>query len=169
MPDADASAWESYRRMRGIDDPTVYSAAAPHASRPHEIFAEDFRALFGGPSANYSGSIENATIEPPQQVPGLRTFMLALADTWMRAGLTGAPNPSRGSVTFARAVATSVPLELFDLAGRRIATVPALAVAGGTEWRWDGRDSRGARPSPGALFARLRGTRGAPLRVTLLP
>ena len=36
-----------YLPLRGITDLNVYSDAAPHADRPHEIFAEDFRALFG--------------------------------------------------------------------------------------------------------------------------
>ena len=47
-------------------------------NRPHEIFAEDFRALFGGPTANYSGTIENPGLVHPGAVPGLAAFFLNL-------------------------------------------------------------------------------------------
>src|SRR5205807_7522967 len=47
LPDAHAEDWSEYASMRGLD-PTVNNATSPHASRPHEIWAEDFRALFGG-------------------------------------------------------------------------------------------------------------------------
>src|SRR5258707_5060384 len=50
LPDADGSGWAQYARMRGLE-PGVNSASAPHANRPHEIWAEDFRALFGGAAA----------------------------------------------------------------------------------------------------------------------
>src|SRR5262249_62035489 len=46
MPDSNAGDWGAYRALRGITDASVYSATAIHADRPHEIFAEDFRALF---------------------------------------------------------------------------------------------------------------------------
>jgi hypothetical protein len=41
-------------------------------------------------------------------------------------------------------------------------------VAGGTEWRWDGRDASGVPAGPGVVFARVRGTSDVPLRVTLV-
>src|SRR5436309_4522093 len=54
MPDGDPR-WSEYRSLRAIGDASRYSALSAHADRPHEIFAEDFRALFGGATANYSG------------------------------------------------------------------------------------------------------------------
>src|SRR5437867_5638455 len=71
MPDTDETGWTRYRQLRGIDDASIYNASAPHADRPHEIFAEDFRALFGGSLAQYPGTIENASLAPPAPVPAL--------------------------------------------------------------------------------------------------
>ena len=61
MTDAD-SHWGRYRSLRSIDDASRFHDHASHANRPHEIFAEDFRVLFGGSLANYSNSIENPQI-----------------------------------------------------------------------------------------------------------
>ena len=69
LPDADTDGWSRYRTLRGIEDTSVYYDEAEHADQPHEIFAEDFRALFGGALANTSGTIENAALTPPAEVP----------------------------------------------------------------------------------------------------
>jgi hypothetical protein len=166
MPDADASGWAQYRRLRGIMDPTVYSASSVHADRPHEIFAEDFRATFGDGLANYSGSIENAVIEPPADVTGLASFMTALAGPTLELAAT--PNPSEGATRFSRAGVTTAPLDLFDLSGRRVAVVPSGAITGGTSWLWDGREASGKRADRGVLFARVRGERAA-TRIVIAP
>ncbi len=169
LPDTDTAGWTSYRRLRGIDDHVRFSERASHENRPHEIFAEDFRALFGGATANYSGAVENASITPPHQVDGLREFMLALAGPALQARLTGAPNPSRGAVTFARSGVSIAPVDVFDVSGRRLATLAPRAIAGGTEWRWDGRDARGAASGPAIVFARERGSAAPAARLTLMP
>jgi hypothetical protein len=85
FPDADADGWSKYARMRGIDAPS-FNASAPHADRPHEIWAEDFRALFGGASATSNGTIENPSLSYPTEVQGLQSFMQGLA--------AGAPSPA---------------------------------------------------------------------------
>jgi len=79
MPDENGELWTRYKEIRGITDPSVYSTTAVHKNRPNEIFAEDFRFLFGGVLANYSGTIENGSLTLPSSVPGLREFMLSLA------------------------------------------------------------------------------------------
>jgi hypothetical protein len=61
-----------------------------------------------------------------------------------------------------------VALDLFDLAGRRLATVAPEAFADGVRWSWDGRDESGRRVTPGVVFARARDG-SASARVTLLP
>jgi hypothetical protein len=43
--------------LRGLDA-SRYQANAVHALRPHEVWAEDFRALFGGAIATSNGTIE---------------------------------------------------------------------------------------------------------------
>ncbi|MEK7330057.1 MAG: T9SS type A sorting domain-containing protein [Candidatus Eisenbacteria bacterium] len=148
MPDADTDAWTHYREIRGITDVSVYNATAPHADRPHEIFAEDFRALFGGSLANYSGTIENPNLAAPATVAGLSDFMRDLAGVagpWVSRALACYPNPSIDVVSFARAGGAAVPLEVYDLAGRRVATLQPVAA--------------------GVFFARARDGNGA-LRVT---
>src|SRR5439155_3419753 len=81
MPDADGTNWQRYRALRGIADGGIYNAAAPHADRPHEIFAEDFRTLFGGTLAVTAAAIENNQLPSPDGVPGLESFIAALQTT----------------------------------------------------------------------------------------
>ncbi len=175
LPDSDTAAWTRYRALRGILDASVYNADAAHADRPHEIFAEDFRALFGGALATSSGTIENATLTPPDQVPGLEGFLRSLAGPPLAAVLGAVPNPGRGAVVFslgatAPAVGSRAPLalDLFDVTGRRLATLRSTAAGDGQLWSWDGRDERGRRVEPGVVFARTRDG-GASARVVLLP
>lgn len=168
LPDSDVGGWARYRAIRGIEDVSVFSPYASHADRPHEIFAEDFRALFGGALANYSGTIENAELAPPTAVAGLERFLLELADAAPIVRALGAwPNPARGEVAFARP-GTAVPLDVFDLAGRRIATLAARSLDTHVEWRWDGRDMEG-RTVVGVVFARPRDGSGSSVRLTRLP
>ena len=167
MPDHDAASWAAYRSLRGIDDPSVYFAGAPHADRPHEIFAEDFRALFGDPLANYSQTVENSSITPPSQVAGLSSFIQSLTGGPLPVALAPIVNPVRGAVEFMRSGTSDSPLDLFDVTGRRLATLAPVAVQGGTAWHWNGRGAAGQRFS-GTAFARLRRGDGAVARVTVL-
>lgn len=168
LPDQDATDWDRYRALRGIGDFSVYSYASAHADRPHEIFAEDFRALFGGALANSTGSIENLALRPPAQVAGLADFMLSLSGMPLSVTLGVRPNPARGPLVFSRKGTATVALDLFDLAGRHLATVAPEAVDGSVRWSWDGRDESGRRAGPGVVFARVRDG-SASVRVTLLP
>ena len=169
LPDLDVASWDRYRALRGITDLGVYSSQTPvHADRPHEIFAEDFRALFGGALANSTGNIENASLTPPVQVEGLADFMVALSGAPLTVTLGARPNPARGAVVFSRKGSGAVALDVFDLAGRRLATVAPEVGDGWQRWSWNGRDESGRRAGPGVVFARVRdGSAGA--RVTLLP
>jgi len=167
MPDGD-ERWTTYRRIREIEDPR-FSPTSPHADRPHEIFAEDFRALFGGPLATYSGTIENSSLTPPANVPGLENFMLGLAGVDHTLSISASPNPTRGALRFTLASATAAPLDVFDAAGRRVATLAPRPVWSGIEWSFDGTDVTGRAIEPGVLFARPRGMPGAAVRVVVLP
>jgi len=170
MADDDRAGWDRYRRLRGIEDRSVYNSGAAHKDRPHEIFAEDFRYLFGGPLATYSGSIENRSLVLPDQVPGLESFLLGLSGRGATAhGLPVAgrlqmfPNPTQGGVTISLAnevAATgSEPVELsvFDVQGRLVhrETLPA-----GGGLRWEGSVDTGEPASPGLYFVRVRRGRG---------
>lgn len=170
MPDVDRDRWSTYRNLRGIADEYVYSSDGSHGDRPHEIFAEDFRALFGGSRANYSGTIENAAIQHPTTVQGLREFMLALANgVTIGLPLQAFPNPSRGAVTFTRVGSDASMLDLFDTQGRRIASVEPADGFQGVQWTWDGTDFTGRRVEPGVFFARTRDPKSRTVRVAVTP
>jgi hypothetical protein len=166
LPDADGERWTIYRRLRGIESST-YAPSSAHADRPHEIFAEDFRALFGGSLACYSGTIENAALVHPAQVPGLREFIADLGGAPAAIAFSAWPNPTRGAVRFARIGGAAVDVDLFDPSGRRVATLGPLALGTTTYWTWDGRDLGGRPVAPGAYFARPRGPRAIATRIVV--
>jgi len=170
LPDGDAQAWHTYAHMRGIDD-ARFNAEAAHADRPHEIWAEDFRALFGGPSATRNGTIENADLAYPTQVQGLQSFMQGLATS------TTSPAQSRltastyawGALSFARGGAHASALDIFDASGRRLASLAPSMAGSGVSWSWDGRDAGGRSVRGAVVFARARDGAGGTVRVTRLP
>jgi hypothetical protein len=163
LPDWDQEGWEIYRRLRGIEDRSVYFARAAHRNRPHEIFAEDFRVLFGGAKANYSGGIENRDLTPPEDVAGLREFFLWLATPERlarirpRQSLVAYPNPSSGAVGMALTGAAPEEgsplrrwLEVFDVQGRKVAQ---RELPGGLGW--NGRHDDGTPATTGIYFLRI--------------
>jgi hypothetical protein len=153
MPDFERGLWLEYACLRGFDPDA--GPAAPHAWRPHEIFAEDFRALFGGRLARFGGRIENHDLLPPEEVEGLRDFFLSLAGREVAAAAVSLlPNPSAGP-TVVRAPAGGSggglrDVRVFDMRGR---LVRVLGGGGGaTRVAWDGRDMNGAAVAPGAYL-----------------
>ncbi len=177
LPDADTRGWERYRALRGIADPAVYFAGADHADRPHEIFAEDFRFLFGDAASRSTGTIENSALPLPTEVAGLRAFLLALpaspAPTASLA-LASGPNPFRdrtqivfrvgagsGSTALAQAGQPGnealVTVEVFGADGRRVRTlVRDSRQPGSYSASFDGRDDAGRLLPAGVWFARLQ-------------
>ena len=191
---AGGAAWSNYLRLRRLAAPT-YSESAPHADRPREIFAEDFRALFGSAAARGNGSIENPALPSPETVDGLRAAFLDLAERGPFAGapltrMAASPNPFGPATTLtlgpqARAASsTAAPLppagtegvagaavvfQVYDVRGRLVrAQEVACAGDGSAGWNWDGRDDHGARLAPGAYFARALGDPGPATRIVLL-
>jgi hypothetical protein len=70
--------------------------------------------------------------------------------------LRGAPIGGPHALAFELPAPADVRLELFDLAGRRIATLADGAFGVGAHVRpWDGRDASGNRVPRGLVFARL--------------
>ncbi|MFQ5599100.1 MAG: hypothetical protein ACE5G2_00950 [Candidatus Krumholzibacteriia bacterium] len=163
LPDHDAYGWARYQELRGIGNRTVYHAGAIHRNRPHEMFAEDFRFLFGGPHSTYSGSIENPDLPLPSEVEGLEEFILALREPWRAsaARLVPAPNPFNPSteiqVEFVRDPGPwNVLVRVFDAHGRYVRRL----FDGRTTLRllklpWDGRRDGGSPVASGVYFARL--------------
>jgi hypothetical protein len=72
LPDWDAAGWRRYFGARGIDDLRRHHRAAQLGDQPHEVFAEDFRRLFGSPEAR--------ALEPlaPSSAPALEPRALAV-------------------------------------------------------------------------------------------
>lgn len=161
----ESAAWGRYLELRGLTD-ARFSDQAAHRDRPREIFAEDFRVLFGGAWAQ--GPHENGDLADPRDVPGLQT--------WFERALAGgeAPDPPAAPESypnpFSAALAGELEIrfrapggptgpataEVFDPAGRRVRvlTVHHGGEDGGRTFRWDGRDSGGARAASGLYFVR---------------
>lgn len=164
LPDDDLAGWQRYRLLRGIQDGTRYHANAIHRDRPHEIFAEDFRVLFGGPLA-CGATIENPGLAAPEHVPGLRAFFLELI------GVEPEPKPEALASAYPNPFSTGQPLHLslpgvesvsavviHDVSGRSVRELRDLTSSGHGlfEVFWDGRDDAG-RPLPrGTYFCEIR-------------
>lgn len=84
--------------------------------------------------------------------------------------LHASPNPAPGASVIALALPAAVPeaaLEVYDLAGRVVATPWRGPLAAGRhEWRWDGRDA-GGHPLPAAVYL-VRARLGAAARTLRL-
>ena len=184
LPDADGAGWESYKSLRGISGDARYSETAAHAYRPREVFAEDFRALFGTPLARESSGLENAELSWPTEMAGLEEFFLSLPDREPAvAKLLAWPNPFRSQVRFTMdlpkgdsgadtpsllrrggepAPSSLTPatgqwtLTIYDARGRRVRSVPvSVDGTGQAAFAWDGRDAQARRVAHGTYLARL--------------
>lgn len=63
-----------YKVIRGIPDDCDNYPRTNYINRPQEIFAEDFRILYGGEDARMSGHF-NQELTHPKKVKGLRRFI----------------------------------------------------------------------------------------------
>ena len=77
-----------------------------------------------------------------------------------------APNPARGEVRIS--AESRGPMEIFDLTGRRVASLSPNA-ARGSLFRWDRREEGGALGPAGIYFCRPRGESGPAARLVILP
>jgi len=173
MPDDDTESWYQYLTLRGIYQDLAYTNTAEHMFRPKEVFAEDFRYLFGGDEARYTGTIENIELVLPTLVPGLGSFMVALAgiaEEGIVTTLSGNallavsnhPNPFNPAtvitLTFRADVADGehrVDIKLYGVDGRLVKTLYSGAVRGDQlSMTWNGTDDRGAPVTSGIYFYR---------------
>ena len=158
--------WGEYRAIRGIDDRERFSDSASHAFQPKEIFAEDFRVMFGGASAFFGGRVENVELASPLHVDGLAPFFARLttssafdADAFI-VGVSNFPNPFNPSTRIVvdvsgEFVATGQPLavRVYDVRGALVRelysqqpTGPQIVVT------WDGRDHAGRLVASATYF-----------------
>ncbi len=161
--------WAEYAEMRGIGDATIYHEHAAHADRPREIFAEDFRALFGGTLARGSGAVENSSLRSPDSVVGLSAWFGSLVDPVAFVDkLRIIPNPAAPGAELSLAglvlaAGEDVRADLIDVQGR---------VATRFDTAHDGRGGLVLTPDiplrPGAYWVRVSsagGSRHVPLRI----
>ena len=173
-PEESEGAWGDYLRLRGIEDGAVFSADAPRAYRPAEIFAEDFRYLFGGNEARYTGGIENQELPPPDETDGIEEFFAALvapaeladnaAPVAVPFVLSNYPNPFNPSTTI-RAVfnglapvsAGAIDVSVYRVDGSLVRRISGGTISGNEfSVRWDGRDDRGNASPSGVYFYAVR-------------
>jgi hypothetical protein len=158
MPDSRLDLWREYAALRGLDFEAA-RAAQDHAYRLHEIFAEDFRVLFGSELARCGSGVENHDLSTPDAVPGLREFFLALPDR-ADAGvaINASPNPfSTYLVITARSADRALGIDevvIYDVRGRAITALKPAETGG--EVTWDGRSDDGRLAAPGLYFLALR-------------
>lgn len=189
LPDTDVPGWEAYARLRGFRDDPRFSSSADHAFRPREVFAEDFRALFGSESARSGATLENPELVWPSAVAGLAEFMRRLPErVAVSSPLAAYPNPffsnvrveidlgsidsgtpSVGAVMSGDGLYTmAAPASLkrfsvgiHDARGRLVKRVPVeIDASGRGSIRWDGRNRQETTVSRGIYFARLLDSRG---------
>lgn len=182
MPEEDTEGWYQYLTMRGIYGDPNYSCTAEHMNRPKEIFAEDFRFLFGGDYATYSGAIENADLVVPSLVPGLESFMICLvtgddaidisresADARELLVASNYPNPFNPvtviRLRFSDAVSSGthdIDLKIYSVDGRLVRDLYNGPVDGDQfSIAWNGTDDGGTPVASGLYFFRVRSDAGA--------
>jgi hypothetical protein len=158
MPDSRRDLWRAYGALRGLDL-ECQDGPVGHAWRPAELFAEDFRVLFGGESARCGGNVENHEITGPEDVEGLREFMLSLLDEWETVTRVSAyPNPFQSDVVVeAFSLADhhrSLEVTVFDIQGRKVRDLRASS-SGPVYLVWDGRDQMGETVSSGVYLVSI--------------
>lgn len=180
LPD-NSRGWADYRRVRGIQDESVYFDAASHAYRPKEIFAEDFRVFFGGGLAVWDGQVENPTLVPPELVAGLDSFMSAIGGERVYAreviAASSYPNPfnpdTRISLTVPDDVLAeqgAVSVRIYDVRGALVKELYSGVPAGASlNLRWDGTDRSGNHVASSQYFAQIRaGVHRTTLKLVML-
>jgi hypothetical protein len=95
----------------------------------------------------------NAQIPEPGDTPGAATLEI----------LSLSPNPFNPTVEISYELrkAGQVTMEIFDVSGRRVTSVPLGHIESGAQIaRWNGLDMRGNNVPSGVYFVRMRGTEG---------
>ena len=81
--------------------------------------------------------------------------------------LTGA-SIARGAMMFSRTGARAAVLDVYDAAGRRLASLEPVMRSNGVSWSWDGLDRSGRLVRGALVFARARDGVGGTVRVACL-
>jgi hypothetical protein len=168
MPQEDTEEWREYLTLRSIYGDPDYSENSIHCCRPKEIFAEDFRFLFGGEPSRYSGSIENPDLLLPSEVEGLEEFLVSLvpesgvpdADRLI-ASAVNYPNPFNPSTTISVQFAAPDPgrdvdVRIYAANGSIVRRLySGKAPDRSRDITWDGRTDGGGQAASGVYFYRI--------------
>jgi hypothetical protein len=164
LSDRASRHWTVYRSMRGIDDPGRFGAEKGHAYRPKEIFAEDFRILFGGAAARFEGRVENPEIIPPLLVSGLRDFFVELPHYDPEQpdilAINSVPNPFNPQTDIRLkltdeflATGERISVRIYDVRGAMVRKLYDGAPGStATTVRWDGRNANGVEVASGTYY-----------------
>jgi hypothetical protein len=181
MPDP-SHGWNRYKQLRDITDTDKYSNSSSHPYRPVEIFAEDFRVLFGGDLAAYGGAIENPELPSPLTVFGLREFIGEIGGTTVAATVpkvraSNHPNPFNPDTEIHIAVPdevlaarSRVSVRIYDVRGALVRKLYSDVPDGDhLQVRWDGRDGRGNMVASSNYFAEIQAGRArATLKLVMI-
>ena len=180
MPDG-SGVWSRYRSVRGITDEWIFSATSLHPYRPKEIFAEDFRVLFGGPEAAFGGRVENPELPSPLDVAGLAAFMKNIGGTPVATGpkvkATSYPNPFNPETEIRIQIPDQivnshgrVTVKIFDVRGALVRELYSdIPIGDNLYVRWDGHDQRGNPVASANYFAMIQaGQARTSLKLVLL-
>ncbi len=171
--DSDEEGWGDFLALRGILGDSEYSCTSVHANRPKEIFAEDFRFLFGCEAANYSGTIENPELVLPDEVYGLSDYFISLVsmtvaslDEVILPGIilsaVNYPNPFNPSTTIRAEFGLAdnqydVDVKIYNVNGTLVRNLYSGNVSGGQlNVFWDGRSNSGTSVGSGIYFYAIR-------------
>ncbi len=158
--DGQPARWKSYLNIRGLDTSSLRPDVA-HADRAREILAEDIRALFGGPLATVSGSIENHNLIHPNRVDGLEEmlaeFFLGKDASPRQITSSAFPNPCNPRTTIKMALPDGQDMEgrtgvlrIFNIRGALVRTITGGHVANNNlTIQWDGTGRSGEVVSSG--------------------
>jgi hypothetical protein len=173
LPDSDATGWDEYSLIRQIPVDPAQTSSLDHASHPHEIFAEDFRYLFGSAESKYGGTIENEELEPPDQVQGLDEFFVSLVGVQVassdgqvpsadsRLAVSNYPNPFNPSTTIQASwedpSGRDIDISIYDAEGSLVRDLFRGRVSGTSlSIPWDGRTQTGGTAPSGVYFYRVK-------------
>ncbi|GEM_PF-1084123 len=180
MPWASVLRWADYKNLRGISDETVFSSVSSHAYRPGEIFAEDFRVLFGGKQAASGGQVENPELPSPLYVAGLKDFFIDLAASPVAmleiAGVSNYPNPFNPQTRVNVALSPDfigrgekVSVRIYDARGALIKELySGLPDGSNVNVPWDGTNSRGEMVASSTYLCVVKAGRATATRKMML-
>jgi hypothetical protein len=164
MP-AGSASWRDYRALRGISDETRFNDFAVHSYRPREIFAEDFRVLFGGPDAYFGGHVENTSISEPGSIAALPAFYTRVTRDGLRPSIaaTSSPNPFNPETEIrvtlpadAGVAGDPVTVRVYAVTGALVRELYDGTATGDFAVRWDGTDRGGVHVASGTYYAQIR-------------